>query len=154
LDFFNELLVLGVETKLPFIPQAFHAALAIKSNGNLATAATGVEGVDSRFAVPANLQLQGPGGSFYPITTAGDGYFNNWETPGRPASGFYSLAGRIRVPFFRDIKTQFHVTPTGPTTAQVNLMGGWPAEERCRREPRLEHRPAKLFQHRKVRRKR
>lgn len=122
-------LVLGVETKLPFIPQAFQAALAIKPNGNLATVATGVEGVDSRFAVPANLQLQGPGGSFYPITTAGEGYFNNWETTGRPESGFYSLVGRIRVPFFRDIKTQFHVTPTGPTTAQVSLMGGWAAEE-------------------------
>lgn len=122
-------LVLGVETKLPFIPQAFHTALAIKSNGNIAPASQGVEGVDSRFAVPANLQLQGPGGSFYPITTAGDGYFNNWETAGRPSSGFYSLVGRIRVPFFRDIKTQFHVTPTSPTTAQVNLMGGWAAEE-------------------------
>lgn len=122
-------LVLGVETRLPFIPQPLHAALAIKSNGNLATVATKVEGADSRFAVPANLQLQGPGGSYYPITTAGEGYFNNWETPGRPDSGFYTLAGRIRVPFFRDIKTQFHVTPTGPTTAQVNLMGGWAAEE-------------------------
>ena len=122
-------LVLGVETKLPFIPQALHASLAIKANGNLATVATGVEGVDSRFAVPANLQLQGPGGSYYPITTAAEGYFNNWETPGRPASGFYSLVGRIRVPFFRDIKTHFHVTPTGPNSAQVQLMGGWPAEE-------------------------
>lgn len=122
-------LVLGVETKLPFIPQALHAALAIKPNGNIAPASLGVDGTDSRFAVPANLQLQGPGGSFYPITTAGDGYFNNWETPGRPAAGFYNLVGRIRVPFFRDIKTQFHVTPTGPTTAQVNLMGGWAAED-------------------------
>ena len=122
-------LVLGVETKLPFIPQAFQAALAIKANGNLATALTQVEGVDSRFAIPANLQLQGPGGSFYPITTAGDGYFNNWETPGRPEFGFYSLAGRIRVPFFRDIKTHFHVTPTGPNTSQLDLMGGWTSEE-------------------------
>ncbi len=122
-------LVLGGETKLPFIPQAFQAALCIKSNGNLATAATQVEGVDSRFAVPANLQLQGPGGSFYPITTAGDGYFNNWETLGRPAAGFYNLAGRIRVPFFQDIKTHFHVTPTGPTTANLDMMGGWAAEE-------------------------
>lgn len=122
-------LVLGVETKLPFIPQAFHAALAIKANGNLATAATQVEGVDSRFAVPANLQLQGPGGSFYPITTAGDGYFNNWETGGKPAQGFYNLAGRVRVPFFQDIKTHFHVTPASPTNAQVDMMGGWTAEE-------------------------
>ena len=42
-------LVLGVETKLPFIPQAFQTALAIKNNGNLANDLTAVEGVDSRF---------------------------------------------------------------------------------------------------------
>ncbi len=89
---------------------------------------TGVEGVDSRFAVPANLQLQGPGGSFSPITTAGFGYFNNWERADRPANGFYNLVGKVRVPFFRDLKTHFHVTPTGPTNATVNQMGGWAAE--------------------------
>jgi hypothetical protein len=121
-------LVLGVETKLPFIPQALHAALAFKSNGNLATVATGVEGVDSRFPVPANLSLQGPGGSFYPLTAGAEGYFNNWETPGRPEGGFYNLVGRVRVPFFRDVKVQLHVTPTGPATAQIAIMGGWPAE--------------------------
>ena len=121
-------LVLGVETKLPFIPQALHAALAFKNNGNLATVSTGVEGVDSRFPVPANLSLQGPGGSFYPFTTAAEGYFNNWETTGRPDAGFYSLVGRIRVPFFRDLKTQLHITPTGAATAQISLIGGWAAE--------------------------
>lgn len=122
-------LVLGVETKLPFIPQALHAALAIKNNGNLANVNTRVLGVDSRFPVPANLSLQGPGGSFYPLTAGAEGYFNNWETPGKPAAGFYSLVGRVRVPFFRDVKVQLHVTPTGPTAAQIAIMGGWPAEE-------------------------
>lgn len=122
-------LVLGVETKLPFIPQALHTALAIRNNGNLATVATGVEGVDSRFPVPANLSLQGPGGSFYPLTAGAEGYFNNWETPGRPAAGFYSLVGRVRVPFFRDVKVQLHITPTSPAAAQIAIMGGWAAEE-------------------------
>ncbi|MBI3853459.1 MAG: LamG domain-containing protein [Verrucomicrobia bacterium] len=122
-------LVLGVETKLPFIPQALHTALAIKNNGNLATAATDVEGVDSRFPVPANLQLQGPGGSFYPLTTAGDGYFNNWERSDKPTTGFYNIAARVRVPFFRDVKIHLHVTPTGTNSAQLALMGGWAAEE-------------------------
>jgi hypothetical protein len=122
-------LVLGVETKLPFIPQAFQAALAFKNNGNLANDLTMVEGVDSRFAVPANLSLQGSGGSFYPLTTAAEGYFNNWETPGRPANGFYNLVGRVRVPFFRDVKVQLHVTPTTADTAQIAIMGGWPAED-------------------------
>ena len=121
--------MLGVETKLPFIPQAFHAALAFKNNGNLATDVTAVEGVDSRFPVPANLSLQGPGGSFYPLTTAAEGYFNNWETPGRPDHGFYNLVGRVRVPFFRDVKVQLHITPTTADTAQIAVMGGWPAED-------------------------
>ncbi len=122
-------LVLGVETKLPFIPQALHAALAIKTNGNLATELTAVEGVNPRFPVPANLSLQGPGGSFYPLTTAAEGYFNNWETPGKPEHGFYNLVGRVRVPFFRDVKVQLHITPTSTTTAQVDVMGGWAAED-------------------------
>lgn len=122
-------LVLGVETKLPFIPQALHGALGFKPNGNLTTLATGVEGVDSRFAVPAQLSLQGPGGSTFPLTTAGSAYFNNWETPGRPDAGFYSLVGRVRVPFFRDTKVHLHVTPTGPSSSQIAIMGGWPAED-------------------------
>lgn len=122
-------LVLGVETKLPFIPQAFHTALAFKPNGNLATVATGVEGVDCRFPVPANLSLQGPGGSFYPLTAGAEGYFNNWETPGKPAAGFYNLVGRVRVPFFRDVKVQLHVTPLTASTADIAIMGGWAAEE-------------------------
>ncbi|MEI2726935.1 MAG: LamG domain-containing protein [Verrucomicrobiota bacterium] len=125
----NRYLVLGVETKLPFIPQAFQAALAFKNNGNLANDLTAVEGVDSRFPVPANLSLQGSGGSFYPLNTAAEGYFNNWERPNRPAHGFYNLVGRVRVPFFRDVKVQLHITPTTADTAQVNIMGGWPAEE-------------------------
>jgi hypothetical protein len=122
-------LVLGVETKLPFIPQAFQTALAIKNNGNLGTDLTMVEGVDSRFAVPANLSLLGSGGGSYPITTAAEGYFNNWETVGRPESGFYNLVGRVRVPFFRDVKVQLHVTPITTNTAQIAIMGGWPAED-------------------------
>jgi hypothetical protein len=78
--------------------------------------------------VPANLQLQGPGGSTYPLTTAARGYFNNWETPGRPAAGFYNLVARVRVPFFRDTKVHLHVTPITTNTAQISMMGGWPAE--------------------------
>ena len=122
-------LVLGIETKLPFIPQAFQAALAFKKNGNLANDLTAVEGVDSRFAVPANLSLQGSGGSFYPLTTAAEGYFNNWETTGRPDAGFYNLVGRVRVPFFRDVKVQLHITPASADTAHIDILGGWPAED-------------------------
>jgi hypothetical protein len=120
-------LVLGVETKLPFIPQKLHASLGFQPNGNLVTAADGVSGCDSRFAVPAQLSLQGPGTSSFVLSTASEGYFNNWTTPNKPASGFYNLAGKLRVPFFEDIKAHLHIMPTGGNTAQISIMGGWPA---------------------------
>ena len=119
-------LVLGVETTLPFIPQKLHASLGFQPDGNLVTAADGVAGTDSRFQVPAQLSLQGPGGDIYPLSTASDGYFNNWATSGAPPDGFYNLAGRLRVPFFEDIKVHLHIMPTGSNTAQISIMGGWP----------------------------
>jgi hypothetical protein len=120
-------LVLGVETKLPFIPEAFQAALGFNPDGNLVVAADGVTGVDSRFPLPAQLSLQGPGGSHYRIATASDGYFNNWANPDRPAEGFFNIAGRMDVFFFEDVKVHLHVTPTGPASAEVAVMGGWRA---------------------------
>ncbi len=122
-------LVLGVETKLPFIPEKLHASLAFKPNGNLAVVTNKVRGVDSRFPLPAQLRLQGPGQSYFAIGTAGEGYFNNWEIPGRPDAGFYNIAGRIDLPFFEDSKIHLHVTPLTPETAQVDIMGGWRAAD-------------------------
>jgi len=122
-------LVLGSETTLPFIPQKLHAALGFWPNGNLVTAADGVAGADSRFQVPGQLSLQGPGGDIYPLSTSSEGYFNNWSTPGAPPNGFYNLAGKLRVPFFEDIKTHLHIMPTGTNTAQISIMGGWPAAD-------------------------
>jgi hypothetical protein len=122
----DRFLVLGVQSKLPFLGQAFHATLGFKNTGNLVTPADNVAGVDSRFRVPGHLTLQGPGNSSFSLETAGDGYFNNWDRADKPDSGFYNLAGKIRLPFFQDTKVHLHVTPTGPTTSQIDIMGGWP----------------------------
>jgi hypothetical protein len=124
-------LVLGVETTLPFIPQALHASLGFKTNGNLVCPLDNVSNVSSRFEVPAQLSLQGPNNSLFTLSTAAEGYFNNWETPGAPAlgTGFYNLAGKVRVPFFTDIKVHLHVTPANATTAEIDIMGGWPDPE-------------------------
>lgn len=121
-------LVLGVETKLPFIPQALHAALGFKPNGNLICPLDNVSNVDSRFAVPAQLSLSGPANSLFTLTTVADGYFNNWETPGAAAldTGFYNLAAKVRVPFFTDVKVHLQITPVNSNSAQVDIMGGWP----------------------------
>jgi hypothetical protein len=124
-------LVLGVETKLPFIPQALHATLGFKPNGNFLCPQDNVSNVDSRFDVPPELSLQGPGNTMFKLSTANQGYFNNWETPGAAAlgTGFYNLAGRIGVPFFAAPKVHLHVTPSGPKTSRVDIMGGWPAPD-------------------------
>ena len=123
-------LVMGVETKLPFIPQAFHATLGFKPNGNFVTAADSVMGVDSRFPVPGKLNLQGSGTSVYPLAAASDGYFNNWENANRPLAGFFTFAGKLRTPFFGEVKVQLHVTPSqSGGSPQVALMGGWPAPD-------------------------
>jgi hypothetical protein len=119
-------LVLGVQTQLPLIPNAFQAALAFKTNGNLAVTADKILGVDSRFPVPGQISLEA-GASRYRVSTAGDGYFNNPETPGAPARGFFNLAGRADVFWFEDIKLHLHVTPqpNSRTEARVDVMGGW-----------------------------
>ncbi|HXR07552.1 MAG TPA: hypothetical protein VN765_09495, partial [Candidatus Acidoferrum sp.] len=122
-------LVLGVETKLPFIPQALHASLGFQPSGNLVTLADNVSNVTSRFVVPGQLSLQGPGSTLFTLNTAAEGYFNNWATPGANVlpSGFYNLAGTLQVPFFKAIRVHLHVTPVNESSAQINVMGGWPA---------------------------
>ncbi len=124
-------LVLGVQTTLPFISQPLHATLGFKPNGNLVCPLDNVSNVTSRFEVPAELSIQGPGTTMFTLSTAGEGYFNNWETPGAAAlgTGFYSLVGKLRVPFFTDIKVQLHVTPANATTGEMDIMGGWPAPD-------------------------
>src|ERR1035438_7347290 len=102
-----------------------------KPSGNLICPLDNVSNVDSRFIVPAQLSLQGPNNSKFSLSTVAEGYFNNWDTPGAAAlgTGFYNLAGKIRVPFFTDVKVHLHVTPVNATTAQVDIMGGWPDPE-------------------------
>jgi hypothetical protein len=125
----NRFLVLGVETKLPFIPEKLHASLGFRKNGNIAVAADKIQGITSRFPLPGQLSLQGSGDSHFAINTSGDGYFNNWETAGRPAEGFYNIAGRIDLPFFEDSKIHLHVTPITTNTAKIDIMGGWRAAD-------------------------
>jgi hypothetical protein len=122
----NRYLVIGAEVRLPFIPEALHGVLGFKPNGNLLTLADNVPNAGSRFTVPGQLSLRGTGGSTFPLAAASEGYFNNWETTGHPDSGCFNLAGKITVPFFAAIKAHLHITPISSSTAQVDIMGGWP----------------------------
>jgi hypothetical protein len=121
-------LVLGAETRLPLITNKLHAVLGFWPSGNLVTVADGVSGCDSRFAVPGQLKLACPSGGAFTLSTVNEGYFNNYSnsTPGSPTSGFFNLAGKLRVPFFTDIRVHLHVVPLGGPNAQIFVMGGWP----------------------------
>lgn len=122
-------LVLGAEMTLPFVMQPLHASIGFHPDGNLVTFADNVQNVDSRFAVPGQLALQGPGSTTFLFSTASEAYFNNYRTPGASAlqTGFFNLVGKVRAPFFEDIKVHFHVTPTSKTSATIDVMGGWAA---------------------------
>lgn len=120
-------LAMGVQTKVPFVPQSVEAVLGFHPNGNLVTYADNYTNLDSRFALPEQLQLQGSGSSTYPLTTVSQGYFNNWAFSDKPASGFFNIVGKLRVPFFSDIKVHLQLAPQSATLADLHIMGGWPA---------------------------
>ena len=121
-------LVLGAELQLPLVTEAMHALLGFKTNGNLSTITDNLQGTDSRFILPATLSLQGSSGNVYPVAIASKGYFNNWDNTQRPEQGFFTFAGKIRVPFFQAIKAQLQVSPPGTATPSptVAIAGGWP----------------------------
>jgi uncharacterized membrane protein len=133
-DLGDRFLVLGVEMTLPLIPQALHATLGFKPNGNLVTPVDHAAGnVDSRFALPAHLSLNSSGSSAFPLYPASEGYFNNWETAepinGALPPGYFNIVGKLRVPFFTDIKVHLHVTPISASRAGIDVMGGWTAAD-------------------------
>ena len=122
-------LAIGSQMKLPFIPQELHATIGFQPNGNLITVADNVSNVTSRFPVPGQLSLQGPGTTMFALSTCAEGYFNNWAAPNAAAlsTGFFNLAGKLRMPFFDDVKVHLHVTPLNDGKAQIDVMGGWPS---------------------------
>ncbi|MDB6020348.1 MAG: hypothetical protein JWQ04_205 [Pedosphaera sp.] len=50
------------------------------------------------------------------------------EEPNRPEARFFTFAGKLRTPFFGDIKVQLLITPSsgGGSTPVIGLAGGWP----------------------------
>jgi len=123
----NRFLVIGAEVYLPFVPQALHGSLGFWPSGNLTTVADNLALTDSRFPVPGQMNIQATENKTFPLGAASDGYFNNWATENHPTNGFFNLIGTISVPFFTGIKSHLHITPITSTTAQVDIMGGWPA---------------------------
>ena len=131
-------LMVGVQTRFPSVtPQKLHATLGFESSGNLVTAnsprAAGRD-IDSRFTLPPNLQVLGAGNVPWEVSVAGRAYLNNplATAPGfqQPPYGFLTFPATINVPWFEDMKVQFHVSAlstANPATTTMHVMGGWPS---------------------------
>ncbi len=136
-------ILVGARTKFPSItPQSLHASLGFDEFGNLVTQASDLAkglDVDSRFTLPASIQVAGAGEVPWEVTITGKGYLNN-PRPGttsrprpsgwlQPQDGFLTFPATINAPWFEDMKVQLHVSASSTATSAsiFEIMGGWPA---------------------------
>lgn len=127
----DRFLAIGVKTSCANVSQPLYGELGFLPGGNLIPEDAGVEGVDSRLRVNNNIELDGPGDEVYTFVPVGEAYHNNFdgETNGLTGVGFISFAGTVDVPFFEDLKVQFHTSAnTNSTSAAIYMVGGWPTE--------------------------
>lgn len=134
-------LLVSVETAFPSVtPEKLYATLGFMADGNLVTKpnplSTGLE-VDSRFTLPPSIEVLGPGGVPWQVTVVGKAYLNN-PAPSDPIpppnfecpqAGFLTFPATINLPWFQDMKVQFHVSSGANANANsvMHIMGGWPA---------------------------
>lgn len=133
-------LLVGAQTRFPSVtPQKLHATLAFRGiDGNLVTKANPLVAgheVDSRFTLPPTIQVVGAGGVPWEVTITGRAYLNNpsplpvpGQTYTRPDNGFLTFPATMNVPWFEDMKVQFHASAssTATTASLLHIMGGWP----------------------------
>lgn len=111
-------LALGVEAVLPSLSgdQLLRGVLGFRGiDGSLIARGDfdndfAITGIDSRFAVPGNVKVKGPGSSAFTITPVTGAYLSQWTGPGA-ATGFASLAGAMDVPFFENLNIHLHADP-------------------------------------------
>lgn len=133
-------LLVSVETAFPSVSvEKLYATLGFMSDGNLVTKSNPLSNeleVDSRFTLPPNIEVLGPGGVPWQVTVVGKAYLNNPDpsyptTPPsfeRPDHGFLTFPATMNLPWFQDMKVQFHVSSGASANANsvMHIMGGWP----------------------------
>lgn len=128
------ILTLGMTGLMPAItPAPLQGRLGFFPSGELANLTNSGEArLDSRFTLPAVIDLEGVDGGRYTLTTVNRAALNNHALPGKPDVGFVSFAGAMGVPFFEDIPVHLHATAsaTGTPTSLYHVMGGWTVGEK------------------------
>ncbi|MCC5839892.1 MAG: hypothetical protein JJT96_07200 [Opitutales bacterium] len=122
-------LVLGVEAFAGGIPQALSGRIAFQLNGNLVTLGSGDldPPFDSRFRLPNNFTLAGPGTQTYRATPVGEAYLNDWAAAPAADFGWMNIAAYLDVPFFADLETHIHTSALkDDDNVLYHIMGGYP----------------------------
>src|SRR5262249_54180657 len=91
-----------------------------------------IANLDSRLEVPNFFKIKGPASEQYTFTCVSKAYYNNWDylntAQGADPKGFINIAGKLDVPFFKDLQAHLHTSAQqSNNTAPIFLMGGWPA---------------------------
>lgn len=120
-------LALGLVSGAANIDVPLAGSLGFMSDGNIATPAVGLPGVDGRLGLPANVPMDGPGDGKYILNPVTKLYFNHYDIDEseRPPSGFVSFAATCNVPFFKDLEVHVMTSAQTDVPAPLFLAGGW-----------------------------
>jgi hypothetical protein len=126
-------MVLGFSGHASHFEDAFVGSLGIENTGHFAMPHYHVDdGVPTRLQLPGDLTFTGTSGETYTFFPTQGSYFN--DDPTADGEGFWSLFGKLDVPFFDDMQVHLQ-TRGGNTTAgtadpeivsNIYVMGGWP----------------------------
>lgn len=137
-------LSLGLDSYSSHLTDTLSGVVGFHAHGNLInkefsdTQLGELAGLDSRFKMPKQVKFQGPkcqtapgGFEEYILTPVADAYLNVtgapplWShDPKDSPSGFWNIAGRLKVSFFESPKVHFQTTPNRPPADQ-NAPSPW-----------------------------
>jgi len=125
-------LVVGVRGYASHVDQPLSGFLGFQTNGNLIPKSFGLAGIDSRLKLPSRFRLNGPTNTAYTLTPVADAYYSGYSNTvpaNLPPVGFINIVGKMKVPFFDEVKVHLHTAArtNGVSPApQLWLAGGWP----------------------------
>ena len=127
-------MVLGFSGHASHFTAAFTGSLGIESSGYFARPIDHAsDGVPTRLQVPGDLTFTGTTGETYTFFPTQGAYFNH--DPAGDGEGFWSLFGKLDVPFFNDMQVHLQTrcgnsvagTPDPESLSSIYVMGGWPS---------------------------
>ncbi|WPJ95784.1 hypothetical protein SH580_20405 [Coraliomargarita algicola] len=123
----DPILAMGLTTEVAHVDAVLFGEMGFFPDGEIAAAADGYP-VDSRFLLPAQLELDGPSGeASYTMTPVSALYFND-HAEGPAERGFATFAATQDVPFFVDVLVQVMTSADADSSVQYDVVGGWPTQ--------------------------